>query len=216
MKRFISLIALIGLGIGLSACQDADPIAPDDVAPLFDKRADRSVVPVLTFADGAEVGSSHLVRTDGGVTVELNTTELAPGAAVTLWIVIFNNPSACATNPCTATDLFVSAVEADALYAAGAVVGAAGRATFAGRRNVGDTSGSLLAILTGAATPGLLDARTAEIHFVVRSHGPVIPELMPEMIQTFGAGCLGVPESGVLGTPGPNECADVQFAIHQP
>lgn len=218
MKRFTPFIALAAAGIAVASCQDADPTAPADVAPLFHASgsAARSKAPVLTFSDGAEVGSSLLVRNEGGVAVRLRTTGWDPGTALTLWIVIFNDPSACATSPCGEPDLFVPEVQADVLYTAGHVVGGSGETTFAGRRKVGDTSGSLFAILTGGPTPGLLDARTAEIHLIVRTHGPVIPELMPDMIRTFGGGCLGVPETGELGAPGPNECADLQFAIHQP
>jgi hypothetical protein len=102
------------------------------------------------------------------------------------------------------------------LYAAETVVGESGRASFGGSRRAGDTSGSLLALLTGMPTPGLEDARTAEIHFIVRVHGPVVPELMPGMIHTFGGGCVGMPANGILGPPGDFECHDPQFAVHQP
>ncbi|MDX1619247.1 MAG: hypothetical protein R3224_10720, partial [Balneolaceae bacterium] len=118
-------------------------------------------------------------------------------------------------------DLFIPAVEGDLMYSAGTLVGASGRATLAGHRNTSDSDGSIVGELFGLPSFGISDTRTAEIHFVVHTHGPKIPGLVNEMLHTFNAGCgeifdgfLFVPES--LGTYGPNTCADVGFAVHQP
>lgn len=184
--------------------------------------ATHSVSDVLTFADMTPVGSSRLTRTDAGVSYQVRTTELEPGTATTVWMVIFNHPEHCATSPCQIDDLFNADVMADVAYAAGHVIGNAGRGGFAGRRNVGDNSGSIMGEWFGLPEHGLLDARGAEIHFIVRNHGPIIPGLVNEMISTFNAGCgpdamegaPPVPET--LGTHGPNTCEDVQFAMHLP
>jgi len=61
----------------------------------------------------------------------------------------------------------------------------------------------------------------AEIHLVVRSHGPVGPlldeGLLEEALATFGGGCIVRDEEGeIIPGTGPNECADVQFAVHRP
>jgi hypothetical protein len=57
----------------------------------------------------------------------------------------------------------------------------------------------------------------AEIHFIVRGHGPLIPGRVREMISTVFGACddapPGIPE---LGLPGPNACADLQVAMHVP
>jgi hypothetical protein len=74
----------------------------------------------------------------------------------------------------------------------------------------------------GAPAPGLLDPWVAEIHFVIRSHGAIIPGLVSEMISTFNGGCQhpgpGFPEPlpPAAGIPGPNTCTDMQFAEHKP
>ncbi len=36
---------------------------------------------------------------------------------------------------------------------------------------------------------GLTDPLTAEVHVIVRYHGPVVPALMPGMINSVGGGC---------------------------
>jgi hypothetical protein len=69
-------------------------------------------------------------------------------------------------------------------------------------------------LFDGEQAFGLMDARKAEIHFVIRSHGPLIPGIIHEQISTFNAGCGGFPPE--LGTPGPNTCEDLQFAVHLP
>lgn len=147
-----------------------------------------------------------------GATVILKTSDLLPWGAYTLWMVVFNNPAACGEGGCSGADLGNPDVMGDVLWTNGRLIGKAGTASFYGRVLEGDISGSLLTILTGMKTPGLLDARKAEIHFVVRSHGKAIKELAREMITTFGAGCKDAPPG--TGTPGPNTCEDQQAALH--
>ena len=98
---------------------------------------------------------------------------------------------------------------------------ASAAATFAGHVRELDASRSSFAALGQAFGielngSGIEDARTAEIHFVVRTHGPVIPGRVREMTTTIFGGCSDAP-AGVpaLGSPGPNDCADFQVAIHQ-
>lgn len=183
--------------------------------------ADRQRADVHTFADLpqlADVGDSTLVRTRRGVTATLATTGLAPGPH-TVWWIVWNNPGACGEDGCNDADLGDPGIDVDIGYAAGVVVGSSGRARFAARLKEGRT-------LTGFPTEfgitsgsGLIDARTAEIHLVVRSHGPRIPGRVGEMVRTFHAGCDysvfgGLIEDGLYGTAGPNTCTDVQFAVH--
>jgi hypothetical protein len=223
----------LSLALAVAACETVPPMepAPDPLAsPGIEHAAAlapspaalHSVSDVLTFDDMTPVGSSRLTRNDGGVSYRVQTTGLEPGTATTLWIVILNHPEYCTATPCGLPYLFVPDVEADVNYAAGNVIGGSGRATFAGRGNVGNDSGSIMGEWFGLPENGLEDARGAEIHFIIRSHGPKIPGLVDEMIRTFNAGCgpdamegaPPVPEA--LGTHGPNTCVDVQFAVHLP
>lgn len=183
--------------------------------------------PVLTFAAFDQVGTSQLVRTPTGVNVNLSTSALEPGHAYTLWIVIFNKPSLCQEaspiSACGPSDVGNAAAEPDMMYAAGAIAGGAGRATFAGRRQVGDLTGSINAPVHVPAY-GLLSPFGAEIHLVVHDHGPKLAQFLPDMIQTVAGGCMnagigaapwddyGGPE---FGRRGPNTCQSIQFAVHR-
>lgn len=217
MHRAPAVSTLVTCALVLAACREGEsPVtAPLGSSPLF-QSANASATSnssVFAFADLTEVGSSRLTRNDHGVSVELSTTGLEPGHAVTMWLVIFNKPENCSDAACGADDVAPGTpVMVDVLNAGGSLVGGSGKATVAYHQRVGPGRYSVFN-LRGFASPGLMDARTAEIHLVVRSHGPAIPGLAHEMTHTFAGGCSGLP--AVLGTPGPNVCADLQFAVHK-
>jgi len=119
-------------------------------------------------------GVSSLVRTDNGVSMTLMTTGLAPGA-YTVWWVVFN------------PDVPGMSVG----FAAGHVVGPDGNARFAANLKEGEP-------LSIAGGP-LEDARAAEIHVVVRYHGPVDPRNLYDQLHTF--------EPGIA--------VNVQFSMHE-
>lgn len=220
---------LIGAIVVATGC-DSATVSPDDQvadirqdlgATAAQHAASRSTANVYSFADvGTPIGASSLVRNRNGVTATLRTTELLAGHAYTLWWVVFNEPSACAPDDgdeeiegvdCSAADLGKPAVKADVLFATGHVVGGSGKGNFAARLNEGDTDGSLFP----PPSAGLIDAAQAEIHLVVRSHGPAIPGEVNEQIRSFGGGCTAfLDPPAVPGEEG--ECADVQFAVHAP
>ncbi len=62
---------------------------------------------------------------------------------------------------------------------------------------------------------GLQDARQAEIHLVLRSHGPKIPGQINAQISSFQGGCTTnlPPFTEVPDEIG--ECADIHASIHQ-
>lgn len=196
-------------------------------------RASTDRVPVLTFpllgpVVPVEGATSTLTRNDNGVTVRVRTNSLSPGDAITLWMAVFNYPDAC-TNPteismCSDPDLANPEVVGDVMYVSGNVVGNSGRASFAGRKSIGENDGSIFVPLLppGVQPAGLQNPRGAEIHVVVHTHGEMLPEYMPSMIQTFGGGCQdpGAPFIGLhfpeWGEQGPNTCLSLQFAVHEP
>jgi hypothetical protein len=60
------------------------------------------------------------------------------------------------------------------------------------------------------------------VQFVVNDHGPLLPEFLPEMIQTYRAGCTDASLPAIFpatargdGTPGPNTCRLFQVAVFQ-
>lgn len=181
---------------------------------------------------GDLAGSSKIVRNDSGVSGNVSTSlsndvANAHGLTATLWIVVFNNPGACATAPCGEPDLFNPAVMSDVLYGAGNVVGGSEQVSFGFHRKAGDNSGSiadLFGMPTNDGEPwGLIYPRGAEIHYVIRSHGPKVPAEMPAQINSYGGGCVFDAPFGYLPPTGPNDlylgvgdCQDIQFAINQP
>jgi hypothetical protein len=163
--------------------------------------------------------NARLVTNEAGATIQLKTSDLTPGDAVTVWWVIFNYPEACAAYPyapCTVDDLMNNpgAVGAEVTYAAGNVVGGSGISNFAGHLSTGHTDQEWFG-------NGLTNPTGAEIHLVVRTHGEIIPGLVHDMISTFRGGCHDDHEINPDhpayddGVPGPNQCQDLQFTILQ-
>ncbi len=166
-------------------------------------------------------GATATLRTDEkGARVKLNTGGLTPGDAVTLWWIIFNNPENCEGYPdsaCTLNDLLgnPAGVGSEVTYADGNFVNQNGKIFFDGYLAKGETP------ILGWFGNGFTNPEGAEIHVVVHSHGQVIDGLASEMISTFRAGCADddfINESHPAygnGTPGPNQCVDLQFAVFQ-
>ena len=169
---------------------------------------------------GVEVGTAKLVRNDNGITMNLKTSGLIPGHAYTVWWVIWNNPENCGhgSPPCSGADfLNGKAVGVDVLFAAGHVAGGSGKGNFGSHLSEGDASGSIIELFGLGLEPlGLTDARKAEVHLVVRSHGPAIPGQVDDQINSFGGGCTTF-LPGFSEIPDEvGECADIQFAIFLP
>ena len=170
-------------------------------APLAQAESSKTSIQPLRVAGTVIPGTgSILVRTKEGVGATLHTFGLVPGNVYTLWVAVFNNPKECATNPCTVADVPNPDVQAVILWGSGQIAGEDGTADFGAFRAVGDTSGSA-GLGTGTA---LENPFKAQIHLVVRSHGPVIPAMLSDQLSTFDGGCP------------PNTCANVQTAPHQP
>ncbi len=217
--RCLTRPALLGaLVLQAASCHEGGLTEPARDAALqaqFGASAGRvSTVHATLLADpSVVVGRSTLIRTAGGVRARFSTSQLTPGTATTFWMVVFNHPEFCSDGVCGSNDLFTPGVETDLLFTDGKFVGPSGRNTYSGQRLVGDASGSVMPIF-GFPAPGILNAAKAEIHLVVRNHGPIVPEIAKDMISSFGGGCAGLnPE---LGTPGPNTCANVQAGVHPP
>lgn len=176
----------------------------------------QSTSEVRMLSDGSVVpdASSMLVRTKEGITMKLHTSELNAHDAVTIWWVIFNKPENCTEGEfdlrCGAGDLSNPETQPSVMFAAGSITNAKGNAIFGGHLSVGDTKGCPPGF---PCSGGLTDPMGADIHLVVRDHGPIVPELLHEQISTFGGGCSNAPPG--TGKPGPNICNDVQFSAHE-
>jgi hypothetical protein len=169
------------------------------------------------------VGVSKLVRTQAGLRAALRVDNLTPGDAVTLWVIVFNNPEACSTSPCSVpADVFNEAAGADFYWADGAVVGLNGEARLRGSLHVGQTAYSGKAE-TGLAEPvPLMAPRTAEVVLAVHSHGPALAgaELEAQLTSyTGGCAVFNGPDGfagGFEDLPDEvGECSTIQGALHQ-
>lgn len=170
---------------------------------------------------GSPVGDgavAQLVRTGEGISYSIQTERLVAGHAYTVWVVVINNPGACSVRPCSPpVDIIGNpATASQVVYGTGHVIGMAGRAGFGGTLPAGPIPEGWL------PDQGLDDPLGAEVHLVLNDHGPTIPELMPEMIQTYRAGCTDESLPGFFpvtakadGTPGPNTCRLRQFVVFQ-
>ncbi len=141
-----------------------------------------------------EYGKATLRRKNNRVILNLRTSGLEPNAAYTVWYVVFNNPEYC-TGTCGSDDLSNPDVAASLLWGAGQISDYKGRARFGTELYVGGAPGEIV------SGPGLLDADKAEIHAVLRTHGPLIPNQAYAQLTTLGGGCEI------------NTCINQQFAI---
>ncbi len=212
--RMSTLVALVGLlagAISVSAApaqQSSSAVYQFNGTPL-----EGQIIPGT---------SSKLVRNDSGVSMNLKTTQLEAGSVVTIWWVVFNNPSACSFGDgvlaqCAEMDLFASPdAMPSIMYAAGHVIGNNGKGNFAGHLSAGDASGCYTGPIFSDGNPltfpcnPLVDTRGAEIHLAVHTHGQAVPGLISDMLSTFDGGCSNLGR----GT-GPNQCGTIQASPHR-
>ena len=129
--------------------------------------------------------------------VELNLDTKLPEGAYTLWWVIFNNPEFC-VDGCDVGDLEIPEANASVFWATGEVVGDDGMGSFSAELLEGTLPTGEDQVLFG---DGLINSFSAEIHPIVRTHGPVIPGQEEVQTSTFNGGCP------------PEGCQDIQFAL---
>jgi hypothetical protein len=140
-------------------------------------------------ADGENYRSANLVRTDGGISFRMRTDSLTPGDVVTVWYVIFNNPGNCSgadaeSGPrCGLPDLGNDKVGLSIMWAAGSIGGRNGTANWAGHIREGQLNPPHPVFGVG---DGLTDARGAEVHLIVHSHGPARPGDIGDQLRSFG------------------------------
>lgn len=199
---FPKALAAVILALVFTAPAGADPASQESnaVHPFG--------VPGTTLA-----GHSKVVRNDNGVAATFHAEGLTPGTATTMWWVFFNHPAAClypmgSVSLCGLNDVLLNAAASGASvqYAAGHVIGGSGQATFGSYFSAGSTPQCATAALPCA---GLYDARTAEVHLVLRTHGDAVPGYIDEEISSFNGGCLA-------GEPNVGACANIQMSIDKP
>jgi hypothetical protein len=194
-------LAFVSLLLAAAAATPAAAAGPEiGSSPVF------SIGPGHVFIDWVPGASSTLVRTTNGVNVSLQTSGLPAGHAVTMWALIFNNPSACSAGGCneSAGDLRAPGVNGSVQRVTGHIVSGT-EESFAGHLGIGEATQT-------AFGPGLLDPFGARIHLIVREHGladavidPTTDELL--LLEQFH-------------NPSPRfcnvACSDLQKSVHLP
>ncbi|MEH6537130.1 MAG: hypothetical protein V7719_12100 [Psychroserpens sp.] len=185
------------------------------------KARNHSSTSIVYPHNGEESGTSTLHRSKNGVTINFKVENLTPGYAYTLWWVIWNNPGNCGVpNACLDTDFGIAdQVAVEVLYATGHVIGNSGKGNFSAHLSVGDDSGSINSLFGLPPAGGLQSGNAfgAEVHAVLRSHGPAVPGVVDEQINSYNGGCavqLGVFTGNIPDEVG--ECGDILAAIHAP
>lgn len=163
--------------------------------------------------DCHDVGESRLLRTGDGISINIVTSELVNEDAYTVWWIVFNNPIECAGS-CGLDDLADEDVNATIQWATGDIVDKFGVGRFTAHLNEGETTPSGPVFDLPGDDVGLVDAIVAEVHVIIRSHGPAVAEQLNEQITSFDGGCDLDVAPDIPNKKG--ECADVQFAVHTP
>ncbi len=148
---------------------------------------DYSISMVREFAPEGEPsplagGSSTLVRAGDGVAFNLSTSDLAPNAPYTVWWVGFNPDNPCideSTKTCSCTGNDLRPDKDSVFYATGGMSDRLGTATFAGNVEYGKLPMGFDQIPVFDTPDGPITFNAplengAEIHFVIRAHGPAL------------------------------------------
>ncbi len=187
--RIASLVAALLLSAAAAGTALATG-SETGTSPVF------TIGPGHTFIAYVPGASSTLVRTSHGISVSLETSGLPAGHAVTVWALIFNNPSACGTDGCQEMtgDLSIPGVQGSVFHVTGHVVD--DRDSFGGFVPIGDAAEAFVG-------PGLLNPYGAEIHLILRDHGVAASgELLQQQFNDISPRFCNV------------ACADIQESIH--
>lgn len=205
MRDKALLLGMLAAVIIFPACEGMDPVAPLDQGGAVDAAAAPVIVTVAAIGEvpgsGSGIsGEAVFTRTKDGLSVDQDVEGLIAGHAYTVWLAIFDNPLGC-DGACDATDLGIRQAQATLVNAGGFV--AAGATQFysseLARHHVGGRQ-----VWVGDPS-GVDNPYGAEVHVVLRSHGPAVmdPADLAVQTSTFNGFCNPV-------------CANVSVAVFAP
>lgn len=149
-----------------------------------------------------------------GAAMAVKSSGLTPGAVVTVWWVVIQNPGICKGDTCTPPETMVDGTLSDSVVtlAASGVVSEDGTISLAGYLPIGDVDGNFFD--TTFHSP-----EKAEYHLPIHNHGPLDPEIAEDMLTSFRAGCTDeslpkfYPQTALSdGIKGSFECKTMQVA----
>jgi hypothetical protein len=182
-------VAASSVALGVALATAALPVAATDMTALAEKaqlqstylRARYQTANVFDGAAGPSKrqGAAWLVRTKNEIKGRIMTNVPSAGDPYTLWLVVFNNPSECATLPCSGADIANPAVAASVYNGSGAISASNGLGGGVINIDFRRLAGKLptdLFLLAGDPR-GLIRNRgfTAEVHLVVDQHPSIAP-----------------------------------------
>jgi len=215
IRMIVIVIAIVGLlaagGTAFSSVLARVNTAEKDTSPVMDFKGYGGI----RVMNPQERGTSDLVRTMSGVSMNIDTTDL-PSGAYTIWWVVFNNPTQCSDGSCGINDTGRpkdggNPAEGSVLWATGGIVGPDRMGHFSASLGIG-TDAAPGPILRG---PALTNPMDAEIHIVVRYHGPADwsdGAVLGRQITTVGESCTEATHGSPSGTFG---CFDPQATAHK-
>lgn len=187
----------------------------DIFMPAGEFGGEHNVLEPGTFFPPADGSHATLRRGYDYIQFNLHTTGLPPGA-YTIWYVIFNDPNAC-SDECGEDDLFLP--KTAIVWATGGMIHESGIGNFRDKLYVGERRepGSQEAMLGEGLDYPLYDPKGAEVHLIVKYHGPASddPDVLYEQLNTVLGSC-GENEganSVDLGPPFGIQCFDPQAVI---
>jgi hypothetical protein len=213
MKKNKSLVAAVVVGALALAIVGALPAEADS----------SQTDPVVWLAEGCPKvpgAYSVLMRNDDGVAVRVHSRKL-PKGAYTMWWVIFNNPQFCSDPGCGEKDFPPPLANGDPnvavsiQFATGFIVPSNNGKVRADAGLELDEETKFAAGDSGIASAKLQKPMTAEIHLVLRDHGPVDLAIIHNQISEFDhTNNPNFPDFLTCGAPPNDECTDVQAALH--
>lgn len=153
-------------------------------------------------------GASTLTRKSDRIALNGYATGLKPGHAYSIWWAVYNLPKKCVDGNghfdevgCGKDEVenmeLAELTKTSLLWAGGTISDVNGNASFSAELVAGNPFG---AVMMG---PGLLYPMKAEVHFLLRDHGPMILGAVDKQVASFDYGCDVY------------ECREVQGGVHK-
>lgn len=158
---------------------------------------------------------SFIKRTENKVCINANVKGL-DGEAYSGWVFIFNDPENCDSgideigSMCSQTDLANPNVSATGMWGLGLIAGDKERAYIDKCFEIGETTHFVM----GAGDKlGLTDPMNAEVHILLRNHGPAAfedSELLGKQLNSYRGGC-NMPGNEMEGA---FDCYEEKVIVH--
>ncbi|MFQ5709988.1 MAG: hypothetical protein ACE5HO_21240 [bacterium] len=226
MQYLSRLFTVLFIALILSGCNNEQPVSseltevePASLAKRFERAEVMAFQPAGALGGGVLAPGTFFPPTDGGTSIlhrgndwisyNIHTTGL-PAGAYTNWWIIFNNPEDC-TDDCGEDDIFSPETKANpsVFWATGGIVQEDGVGNFRARIREGQPSNGPDGFLIGN---GLEDAANAEVHLIIKYHGPASddPDVLFDQTHTL----LGSCDSGANAAAN-GQCFDPQAVAHR-